>query len=173
MKRLGRDKTYFRFNTKESLATHYYKQAEHGITKIKTKNNYFMEYILTGIMKLPVTNHPYLDERNFLKLKKRTNKVVFINESVSAFLAKTTDNTFDKYNLSDIFEMMSQKEYEDIFMKIEKTAKKSAILCYWNNLVVRTKHPLVKNIVMQPSMNLQKKDRVFFYSKFIVEKKLI
>lgn len=173
MSKLGRDKDYFKYNSNKNIAKHYFDRTKYGITKVHISKNYFMEYILTGNIKFPFKEHPYLDKNNFSVLKDKLKQVEYIKSDVLNFLKKIKPNSISKYNLSDIFEIMSQKEYSDIFKEITRTSKKDARVCYWNNLVER-KNRMGEDKFSKDSElsdNLSSKDRVFFYSRFIVEKR--
>jgi S-adenosylmethionine-diacylglycerol 3-amino-3-carboxypropyl transferase len=170
MQRLGRKKQYFFYSKKKNIANHYFERAKYGITKIPVKQNYFMHYILTGTIPVQFKGHPYLDKSNFSTLKRLVDKVELVNSDCYKYLKKT-QKSFTKYNLSDIFELFSQKEYEDILGEIARITKNRGIIFYWNNLVLRYIHPNVNDIHFkyEQSAKLFKKNRVFFYSRLIVE----
>jgi|TARA_B100001971_G_C18209926_1_gene550013 S-adenosylmethionine-diacylglycerol 3-amino-3-carboxypropyl transferase len=171
MQLLGRRRAYFKYNIKKSVAKHFFNRSKYGLTKIPVYENYFIYYILAGSIPVPFKHHPYLDEKSFYKLKKLVGKIELVHSNVLSYLKKSKNDTFTKYNLSDIFELTSQIEYESIIKEVVRTSKKRGIVCYWNNLVPRYSHPTVKGIVTNNKLSddLFKKDRVFFYSKFIVE----
>ncbi len=171
----GRNKEYFRYSSKKKISNYYLEKVKHGLTEIPIKNNFFMHYILTGTIPTPFYNHPYLDKKNFIYLKEILNnskKIEFINEDIYNFLKKEKTKSFSKYNLSDVFEVKTQREYEDILKEIVRISDQKGILCYWNNLVPRYKHDKIPKIKKDNllSSRLSKKDRVHFYSRFIVEK---
>ncbi len=171
MQLFGRDKKYFEQNKIQNIALHFYNNAKRGITKIPVGDNYFMHMILTGLIPIPFKGHPYLDQKNYLKLKKSIEKISFINKDLLNFLESSKEN-INKYNLSDIFEKDTQKTYEKIISLISKKSQKGTKICYWNNLVERKDHypnSIVRNL--KKSRELFNKDRVFFYSDFIVEEK--
>ena len=172
MQKKGRDKKYFKHSNGESVAKQFYSRSKRGLTNIPTKSNHFIHYILTGKIPYPLEGHPYLDEANFLELKKLFHKLEFINSDIFTFLRKQKTDTFSKFNLSDIFESMTQEQYEEVLLEIVKSSEKEGRICYWNNLIDRSKHPSVKTLKFDKDLSsrLQEKDRVFFYSKFILEK---
>ncbi|MAG47166.1 hypothetical protein CL617_01050 [archaeon] len=167
----GRDEEYFNYSKKENISNHYFMKTKYALTKIPIKTNYFMQYILTGKILAPFKYHPYLDKDNFQLLKRSVNKIKFINRSVNEYIKEQSDNKFSKFNLSDIFELNSQNEYEDLMEEIARLSKENGKICYWNNLVPRFKHIKNKNLIMDnfTSNNLHSKDRVHFYSRFILE----
>ena len=167
----GRDKEYFNYSDKNNISEHYFKRVKYAITKIPIKTNFFMQYILTGNISIPFQNHPYLDRDNFNKLKKLVDKVKFVNEDILDFIIKQKLIRFSKFNLSDIFELYSQEEYERLLKIIIIVSKKNGKVCYWNNLVSRSEHGKIDGLIKdgKKSEDLYRKDRVHFYSKFIAE----
>ena len=132
-----------------------------------------MHYILTGTISVPFENHPYLDKSNYMKLKKilKNKKIEFIKSDIHEFLRCSKEKSFSKFNLSDIFEAKSQEEYESLLKEIVRISKNNGIVCYWNNLANRSNHRQINNIIKDKdkSEELYGRDRVHFYSRFIVE----
>ena len=169
MQLIGRDKSYFRYNKVENVANHYYMRSKYGITQIPVSNNYFMHIILTGTIPKYFKKHPYLDKSNFLKLKKLINKIEFVHTTIQEHL-RDKEPKYTKFDLSDIFEKMSQSEYGTILSKIVSNSPNGTRICYWNNMVQRKNHKIPHLRSSSKSVkNLFKKDRVFFYSKFLLE----
>lgn len=170
MSKFGRDKKYFHHNKREDIASHFLNRTKSGITEILIQRNYFLHYILTGKIPLNFNQHPYLDTNNFTKLKKGINKIEFIHSDLSSYLERVSDSSFSKFNLSDIFELLTQEEYEKMLTQIAAKSKRKGKIVYWNNLVERNHHRILAWKTNQNKSNtLFKKDRVFFYSRFIVE----
>ena len=169
----GRDKEYFRHSSKDKISDYYLKRVKHSLTEISIRTNFFMHYILTGTIPVPFENHPYLDKNNFNKLKDilKHKKIEFIDSDIYEFLKRSKENSFSKFNLSDIFEAKTQEEYESLLKEIVRVSKKRGIVCYWNNLANRSDHCSINNLIKnkEKSEELYKKDKVHFYSGFILE----
>ena len=167
----GRDEEYFNYAIKENISDHYFMRTKHALIKIPIKTNFFMQYILTGKISIPFNNHPYLDKDNFSRLKKLADKIKFVNENLIEVTRKLRPDKFSKFNLSDIFELYSQGEYENLLKEIVRVSQKNGKVCYWNNLVPRFKHIEIDGIIKddKKTEDLHRRDRVHFYSKFIVE----
>lgn len=169
----GRDKQYFEYSSQNNISYHYLDRVKHGLIDIPIKTNFFMHYILTGKIPIPFKNHPYLDKENFYRLKKilKKNDILFVNSDIFNYLKKIKKDSFSKYNLSDVFEAKTQKEYEEILKNIERISKSDSRLAYWNNLVIRNNHD-IKSIEKDKKLSeeLYDKDKVHFYSNFTVEK---
>lgn len=167
---LGREKSYFTYNKKLNIANHFYRKSKMGITQIPISSNYFMELIISGSIKKNFKDHPYLDKSNFLKLKKLVGNIGYVINDIEDHLSKNSSK-YTKCNLSDIFERCSQEEYENILKNIVENSPQLEKICYWNNMVNRSNHNINLNLhpLKELSNSLFKQDRVFFYTKFIVE----
>ena len=51
-------------------------------------------------------------------------------------MKKIKDNSFNKFNLSDVFEAMSKNDSNIVFQEILRTGKNNSKL-FWNNLIKR------------------------------------
>ena len=82
------------------------------------------------------------------------------------------DDTVDAFYLSDIFELVDPTGYEAILEAIARTGRPGARLCYWNNLVPRTRpEGLADRLSSEAGLaeRLHAADRGFIYSRFVVE----
>ena len=167
----GREKSFFKYNKINSLSFHYLKKTKIGFTEIPINNNYFLYYILKGNYNL--RNIPdYLKEENFIKIKNNINKLKIKTINIKEYLLESKDNKHSKFNLSDIFEIMSEDEYEKTLKEIIRVSEDKGIICYWNNLVRRNSPLYLKDILQknqEKSRKLFNEDRVFFYNDFIIE----
>ncbi|MBU0628443.1 MAG: BtaA family protein [Nanoarchaeota archaeon] len=171
MQLFGRKRDYFKYINNRDIAKHYFERSRNGFTKMPVKKNYFVNYILTGKIPIPFKDHPYLDKANFYKLKGMVGRIELVNSDIYHYLKGLEEGSFSKYNLSDVFELASQEEYEDMLNEISRASRRNSLICYWNNLVFRASHPNVKSVISDEKLSgkLFKGDRVPFYSRFIVE----
>ena len=112
---------------------------------------------------------PYaLRQENFMKIKSNLDKIEF--KQISVEDALKSEEKFDCYNLSDIFEYMSQKSMDSIYEQILEHSNKEARIAYWNMLVDR-KCSFIDKVSCNEelSKSLWLKDKAFFYKNFIVE----
>jgi S-adenosylmethionine-diacylglycerol 3-amino-3-carboxypropyl transferase len=168
LKLLGRDAKFFRYSQNESIAKYYLNKTKLGLTKVPIKSNYFLYYILKKSYQRD--NLPgYLQPDNFKKIKKNLTKLKIITEDFKNYLFSCKLKKFNKFNLSDIFEVYSQEDYERLIEEIIRISKNNARLCYWNNLVDRFEHRNGKMTYLE-SEKLEKADKIFFYRRFLVEK---
>jgi S-adenosylmethionine-diacylglycerol 3-amino-3-carboxypropyl transferase len=155
----------------KDIASYYLKRVEYALTDIPISNNYFLQFILTGTYLNQADLPPYLKLESFDRLKSTVDKIRIVNGSVQEFLATQKINSFSKFNLSDIFETLSEHEKDSLFQEIIRVADYSSILVYWNNLVERNYPDSLNKYIfndIETATNLYRKDRAFFYNKLII-----
>lgn len=146
----------------------YVRRLERNISSVSVRDNYFMHYCLNGSYStcLPLN----LEEKSYLRLReivaKNDSRLEYVSQDLLSYLRTVADNTFTKFNLSDIFEALSLDENNKIWDELVRTAKPGARVVYWNNLVKRTFPAyLTKNILSDEKLEdeLRRQDRVYFY----------
>ena len=65
--------------------------------------------------------------------------------SLEDFLNDRPDHFIDRYNLSDIFEYMSEDNYHQLLQRLVQAARPGSRLAYWNMLVPRTRPAAMAN----------------------------
>lgn len=155
----------------KKIAADYLKRLELKLKTVPLASNYFLNYCLTGTygQSLP----PYLDKKNSAVYKDKLSSLSIFSDTVTNYLKSLPENTISKFNLSDIFETLSKKETEELWEEIFRTAKKDALVVFWDNLVAKpipSSFEERANEETQLSSELYAKDRVFFYSNFHIYK---
>lgn len=167
LKRFARQRGMFNYTKGQTVADVYHKRLERHLNSVFIKGNFFLHYSLTG--KYGVDLPPYLKKDGYLYLKNSDTALTIETADLLSYLKASSDNTFSKFNLSDIFEALSPTENNLLWQEVVRTAKNGAIVAYWNNLVKRS-YPdqLAGNIQTDEKRvaKLQAKDRVFFYDSF-------
>ena len=83
-----------------------------------------------------------------------------------------SNQPFDAFNLSDIFEYMSEQNTESLLRNIHRHSNAGARLAYWNMLAPRSR-PESSAAELMPltelSESLFEQDKAFFYSALVVE----
>ena len=171
MGKLGRDKAFFRY-VNVNVPEHILERTKYAITQLDTSTNSYLHYIINSRYDnvLPVAYR----EENFDKIKKNIDKLIILKESAETFINRKDVERVDKYNLSDIFEYMSEEDMVRIVEKILEKSPKGSIIAYWNMLSDKRASKYIDKIEYQEDLSneLLKKDKAFFYSKFIVEEVL-
>ena len=168
MGKLGRDKAFFRY-VNVNVAEHILERTKYALTELDTSKNSYLYYIINGKYEkvLPVAYR----KENFEIIKSNIDKLILLSESVETFIDRDDIDFINKYNLSDIFEYMDDKQMCKIFEKIFTKSSSGTKIVYWNMLADKRGSKYFENLTYEKekSEKLLKKDKAFFYSKFILE----
>lgn len=168
MGRLGRDKAFFRY-VNVNVAEHILERTKYAVTELDTSENSYLQYIINGKYDkaLPVAYR----KENFEIIKNNIDKLVLLTESVETFIERDDIDYISKYNLSDIFEYMDDTQMCKIYEKMITKSKSGTRIAYWNMLADKRISKYYDNLEFKEkeSEELLKKDKAFFYSKFIIE----
>ena len=131
MGKLGRDKAFFRYvhvNVSENI----FKRAEYAFTQLDTSKNSYLYYIFNARYDkaLPFAYR----KENFDKIKQNIDNIVLLSESVESFIEREDVEYISKYNLSDIFEYMSDEQMCKIIEKMLTKSASGTKIAYWNML---------------------------------------
>jgi S-adenosylmethionine-diacylglycerol 3-amino-3-carboxypropyl transferase len=167
MGRLGRDKEFFKY-VKGSVAERILNRAKHALTVLDPSKNPYLQFILLGEYK-DVLPHA-LRKENYDSIRERIDKIEFKKQSIEEFISQFRGR-INVFNLSDIFEYMTQENMDDLYEVLLKSAEKDARIAYWNMLVPRSASPKF-NIITDEDRNreLLLQDKAFFYSRFYVDR---
>ena len=165
MGRLGRDPAFFDY-VEGSVADRILTRTKHAITTLDPSQNPYLRYILTGAYGevLPLA----LQRSSYEKIRKslQENRLTIIQSPIEEAL---DTEKYDAFNLSDIFEYMSEESTATLLEKIVTASTPKARLAYWNMLAPRHSNSPDIKLLPTESSDLFHQDRAFFYSRFIVE----
>jgi S-adenosylmethionine-diacylglycerol 3-amino-3-carboxypropyl transferase len=168
---VGRRPSYFRYVSVENIGDELLKRTRRGLTEIPIQSNPFIEYILTGRYRDLEIAHPYLRESNFHFLKENLGRMRFFCGGLDEYLRGLEPRSLSKFNLSDIFEYMSESDFEKTVREIERVSRRDTKLAFWTLLVPRTVSPALMDRI-DPDTSVSEKlfstDRTFFYRSFEV-----
>lgn len=166
----GRDRAFFE-HVSEPVSKTILEHTKYALTMLDPYDNPYLHYILhrNYSNKLPY----YLRKEHFHSIKENLDKLSWHHQSIETYTQQHPALKFDGYNLSDIFEYMSEEEYEKLLKYIHTHSNREARLVYWNMMVTR-KHPKsLKHLLHSCDSEAQKlyaKNKTFFYKDFIIEK---
>lgn len=165
MGRLGRDPAFFDY-VEGSVAERILKRTHYALTELDPSQNPYLHWILKGYFgeTLPLA----LQEKSYLKIRAALQENRF--DVIHAPLEKALNSQlFDAFNLSDIFEYMSEESTQKLLDQIADHSTPGARLAYWNMLAPRQSNSSRIRSLPELSKQLFHQDRAFFYSRFIVE----
>ena len=166
---LGRDPSFFRY-VEGSVAERILERTRHALTELDPAANPYLQWILTGrhLTALPF----YLRESNFEAIRRNLDRFEWHRAALEDYLGSPGARKFSKFNLSDIFEYLSEQNAEGLFASIVTSARPGARLAYWNMLVPRSAPASLRDRVFPMTdlaEDLHRRDQAFFYSRFVVE----
>lgn len=166
---LGRDPEFFKY-VQSSVADRILARARHALVALDPSENPYLHWILTGTHgeALPEA----LEEENFGTIREALldGRLGVAHASLEAHLARFPECCYDAFNLSDIFEYMSEGNTRDLLDKIIAASSPGARLAYWNMLAPRSRpESLAGRLKSCEAESLFAQDRAFFYSRFVVE----
>ena len=168
MGKLGRDKAFFRY-VDVNVAEHILERTKYAITELDTSQNPYLQYIVNG--KYDKVLPTAYRKENFEMIKNNIDKIILLSESIETFMQRKDIDFISKYNLSDIFEYMSEEEMCKIIEKMLIKSGKGARIAYWNMLSEKRASKYIEELKYkkEQSKKLFEKDKAFFYSDFIIE----
>jgi S-adenosylmethionine-diacylglycerol 3-amino-3-carboxypropyl transferase len=169
MGRMGRDPSFFRY-VEGSVAERILTRARHALTVLNPAENPYLEWILTGRhgAALPLALRP----ENFEAIRRNLDRIEWHCRSLESYLDTVKEGTFDRFNLSDIFEYISEENYHRLLERVIRAGGNGARLAYWNTLVERHRPDSLAEGLRSLdtlSRSLHLRDKAFFYNAFIVE----
>lgn len=167
MGRLGRDPAFFA-HVDGSLSDHVASRLQHAIVDLDASENPYLHWVLRGYHNdaLPLTWR----EEHFETIKNRLDRLDIRQGSLEAFIQ--SGEKADGFNLSDIFEYMSEDVFKSVYESILTASNPAARLVYWNMMVPRrlpTEFESRATRVVEDEAAGKRGDKAFFYSDFVVE----
>jgi S-adenosylmethionine-diacylglycerol 3-amino-3-carboxypropyl transferase len=166
---LGRDPSFFRY-VEGSVAERILARTRHALVALEPARNPYLHWILTGThgAALPFA----LRAENFEAIRANIDRLEWRAMPLERFLAEAGPRSVDRYNLSDIFEYMSEENYAVLLGRLADAGRPGARLAYWNMLAPRRRPAalagrLTERRDLAEPLFLQ--DKAFFYSDFVVE----
>jgi S-adenosylmethionine-diacylglycerol 3-amino-3-carboxypropyl transferase len=169
MGRLGRDPSFFRY-VQGSVAERILARTRHALTVLDPAANPYLQWILTG---QHTTALPYaLRPENFETIRANLDRLEWRCQPLEAFLDQAGEAAIDRYNLSDIFEYMSEANHHSLLERLIRAGRTGGRLAYWNMLAPRRRPSYMAHRLCsldEEAGRLFRQDKAFFYSAFVLE----
>jgi S-adenosylmethionine-diacylglycerol 3-amino-3-carboxypropyl transferase len=156
-----------------SFGDHFRNQTKRALVDLPLKENYFLNYILSGNYYSREYLPPYLRKENFNLIKSRLDRIEIITDSCESYFASLPDNYITKFNFSNIFEWMPPIDYEKLLHEAIRVGIPGGILTYRNLLVPRSRPESLKDQLipdLELAHQLHEQDLSFIYRRYVVEK---
>jgi len=172
MARLGRDPSTFNY-VNGAVAERLFDRTRHGLTAIDPADNPYLQWICSGrhLTALPFA----LRAENFEPIRARLDRLTWRCCTLEQYLEGVEPGSIDRFNLSDIFEYLSPRQYSRALEQLARAGRPGGRLVYWNMLAERHR-PQWLSARLRPladlARELHRKDRAFFYSDLVIEEVL-
>ncbi len=172
MGRFGRDPAFFRY-VDGSVADRILARTRHALIDLNPAENPYIHWILTGAHGAALPRALRLEV--FDAIRANLDRLEWRLASAESFIAEVGERSFDWFNLSDIFEYMSEERTRELLDAIWRAARRGGRLAYWNTLVPRAR-PDALSDRLRPLTAVAERlhviDKAFFYNAFVVEEVL-
>ena len=169
LEREGRDPAQFKYVTRTEVGAHFYSKFEKLLNRSMISQNHYLQHFLAGRYGAYESNPCYLQRENFRRLKNLVLRVHLVHNDLELFLTNCPPASFDKANLSDVFEYMSEDHAREVFKLLARALRPRGRLAYWTLLVPRTPQHIPELTYLESiSKELHERDRLWFYDSFNV-----
>lgn len=143
-----------------------------GMTRFYNPDNYFMSLLMLGGHYNEKGMSPYLLRENYPKLKKNIGALEIYKGTIGDVLKKEGPASFDRLNLSNIFEWMTNEVFNSIIRECVELSRPGARMA-WRYTLARPRELDAENLSRleyEPELSdkLFKQDRAFIYESFHV-----
>lgn len=164
MQWLGRSPEMFRYTVKERISDHYLTRTRKAFTSEILFDNSYIEYILRGNYTHSLPYYLRQDVVGMIQANRVPAEIC--TGHILDILKGLPGACISKFNLSDVFEPLSENEANLIFSEILRTGTNGARLIFWNNLVRRNVNKELASCFRREEeleMQLKPQEKVFFY----------
>jgi S-adenosylmethionine-diacylglycerol 3-amino-3-carboxypropyl transferase len=147
-------------------------RARHVLTELPLRDNGYVQWMLAGTYLTEEGLPPYLTEDGHARLGEVAERLELVHASLEDHLEGLPLGIYDGFNLSDIFEYLTEAHTESLLAALARVGKPGARLAYWNLFVPRSR-PASLADRLEPladlAASLVLEDRAFVYGAFRVE----
>ncbi len=165
MAKFGRDKTLFN-EVDLNVKDYFFCKMKLEFSAERCQSNYFSHFILQGNFGYQLPHYARLE--NFENIKNNCGQLELKLGLIEDVL--TDDMKFDKFNLSNVFEYLSDTEFKNISHLLLKHSNTNAILLNWSLMVKRHLNNVNTKFKRANSDELRKTDLGFFYNEMNIHK---
>ncbi len=112
-------------------------RAERLLKDLPLRDNGYLQWMLTGGWVHPDAMPLYLTKKGHARLREASQRISLVHASLDDYAARPDIGTFSAYNLSDVFEYMSEQQTEALYTALLGVARPGARFAYWNLFVDR------------------------------------
>jgi S-adenosylmethionine-diacylglycerol 3-amino-3-carboxypropyl transferase len=169
---LGRDPHFFDY-AEGSISEHLLQRAGYALSALDPGANPYLQWLLLGCHRSAL---PYaLRQENFQAIRENLGRLDCRVQSLEEFMGTPEASDIDGFNLSDIFEYMSERNACQLLERLIASGRKGTRLVYWNLLAPRRRPDRLAHRLRpleELASELLRTDKAFFYSALNVEEVL-
>jgi S-adenosylmethionine-diacylglycerol 3-amino-3-carboxypropyl transferase len=160
---------YFHFDDgSKSFAESFYNRSKKAFRNLPIKGNYFLALYLLGKYRNDQEVPAYLKRENFEFIKSRIGRIKIFTDEAQGWIDSMPDESINCFALSNICELMSEKDTLRLFTAVFRTARNGARVIFRNLMIprdvpVELQHQIAKNEPL--SHHIYDNDRSFVYGK--------
>jgi S-adenosylmethionine-diacylglycerol 3-amino-3-carboxypropyl transferase len=125
------DPSFYQYVDARGLSRALRERAEHCMTTLPIRSNYFLSWILRGRYHSDELGRPaYLGSSAAAALKEHQSKLRTYLTDMQAFLRTMPDSSADKFYLSNVSEWLPHEELGPFFDEVGRVARDGATVCY-------------------------------------------
>ena len=160
---------YFHFDDgSRSFAESFYNRSRKAFRNIPVEGNYFVSLYLLGRYINTKEVPAYLKEKNYEIIRSRLDRIHIITKEAQQWIKQMPDESIDCFALSNICELMSEKETSHLFEEVYRTAKSDARVIFRNLMITRDVPSHMGSLIVKDdelSKHIFANDRSFVYGK--------
>ena len=128
------DAAFFAHLEQPSFAEHFRRCAEHALTDLPVRNNYFLHHMITGRYPADADEGapPYLTTDGHAIVAEQRDRLTLVDGSMTDYLRILPDASVTGFSLSNICEWLAPDAVEELFAEIVRVATPGATLCFRN-----------------------------------------
>lgn len=157
------DAAFFAHLEQPSFAEHFRRCAEHALTELPVRDNYFLHHMITGRYPAAVEGvPPYLTTEGHAVVAERRERLTLVDGSMTDYLRILPDASVTGFSLSNICEWLAPHEVDALFAEVVRVAAPGATLCFRNFVGWTEVPPRFREVVREDRARgdeLTKRDR--------------
>ncbi|HKO15700.1 MAG TPA: DUF3419 family protein [Gemmatimonadaceae bacterium] len=165
------DPAFFAHLERPTFTEHFRRQAEHALTELSVRDNYFLHHMLTGRYPVDVDGGvpPYLSVDGYEATVRRRDRLTLVDGTFTDHLRTRADGSVTGFALSNICEWLAACDVDALFAEVVRTAAPDARLCFrnfvgWTEVPPRFRHLVVED--RERGEQMMRRDRSVVQRRF-------
>lgn len=146
------DPSFFAHLERPSFGVHFARCAEHALTRLPVRDNYFLHHMLLGRYPVDVDGGvpPYLSHDAYELMAARRDALAIVDGTMTDHLRTLPNHSVSGFALSNICEWLAPRDLDALFSEIVRTAVPGARLCFrnfvgWTDVPVRFREVVIED----------------------------